>query len=270
MPAIDSIAFFATAPGATPVAVTFAAGDSGRIRTFQQPPHNAYLLSLWGDHQTAGYIQLLSPNLHEGSRGITVFDSASDIEPLEPKIAMNPLISNDLLTINLSGSAVAGDVETGIAMFYYDELPGISANLIDADELRARGGQIYVNENTLALGTAGGWSGAEAINAEFDVMKPNKYYALLGAAVSVECAAVAVRGIDTGNLRIAIPGKEDLKDMTVNWFVRLSETIRQLTGKPGKTIPVFWGGNKSAILLDGAQDENGADTLCNLFFQQLD
>lgn len=270
MAAIDTISFFVTAPSTTQTAVTYSSGDSGRVRTFQQPPHNAYLLSLWGDHQTAGYIQILSPNLHEGTRGITVFDVASEVQPLIPRISMNPLISNDLLTINMTGSATAGDIETGVAMIYYDDLPGISCNLIDADELRARGGQIYSNENTLALGTAGGWSGSEAINAEFDIMKPNKYYALLGGSVSVECAAVAVRGIDTGNLRIGFPGNELQKEMTVNWFVRCSEVIRQLTGKPGKTIPVFWGGNKSAILVDGAQDENGADTLVNLLFQQLD
>jgi hypothetical protein len=58
--------------------------------------------------------------------------------------------------------------------------------------------------------------------------------------------------------------------MTANWFVWLSEMVRSLTGVPGKTIPVFYGTNKSTILIDGVQDENGTDVTVNSLFQVLD
>jgi hypothetical protein len=147
--------------------------------------------------------------------------------------------------------------------FYYEDLPGISARFITPAELMKRGVNHVSVENTIALGTAGGWSGAEAINAETDLLKANRDYALVGMTVDTECAAVAVRGPDTGNLRIGVPGNPTLKHLTANWFMRLSD----LFGLP--LIPVINSNNKGGTQVDGVQDENGADPLVNTHWVEL-
>jgi hypothetical protein len=122
---------------------------------------------------------------------------------------------------------------------------------------------VFTVENTLSLGTSGGYSGEEAINAEFDLGKANVDYALLGYTVSAECAMVGWRGADTGNFRVGGPGNEVYKNLTADWFVRLSHAYDL------PTIPVFNWSNKSGVLVDGVQDENGTDTTVTSIFAEL-
>jgi hypothetical protein len=51
--------------------------------------------------------------------------------------------------------------------------------------------------------------------------------------------------------------------MTAEWFKKLS----QESSLP--LIPVFNAANKNGILIDGAQDENGADTVVTSIFALL-
>jgi hypothetical protein len=266
--AMELLTFRVTAPSTTLTAVTMNTDNSNIVRDFT-PPNNAYIMTIWGKHQTAGRIQVKSPNLHEATRGITVFDTAANPDVLLPRIGMNPLTRNDQLSILMDGSGTGGDIELGALLVFYDSLPNISGRLIDADELRAAGGQEVAIENTLSLDTSGNYSGQEAINAEYDILKPDKDYALLGGTVSALCLAIRYRGIDTGGLGVGFPGNPTLKSMTTEWFVWLSEIIREKTGKPGKTIPVISGINKSQFFIDGVQDENGTDVTVETMFQQL-
>jgi len=72
-----------------------------------------------------------------------------------------------------------------------------------------------------------------------------------------------MRGADVGNLGLGGPGNEVIRELTRKWFLWLSEE----TGLP--LIPVFNSANKGAILIDGAQDENGADTTVTSIFAEL-
>jgi hypothetical protein len=117
--------------------------------------------------------------------------------------------------------------------------------------------------NTLALGTAGGYSGEEALNAETDLLKNNTDYALLGYLVDVQCAAVRIRGADTGNLGVGGPGDRLGRHYTSDWFVRLS----MATGLP--CIPVFNAANRAGILVDGVQNQGGADPTVTWIFAEL-
>jgi hypothetical protein len=173
------------------------------------------------------------------------------------------LISQDTLLVDLSGSATAGDIETACMLIYYDDLPGINARFIDPVELMERGVNIMSVENTLALGVLGGYSGQEAINAEYDLMKANTDYALIGYLTQSECACVRWQGIDTGNLGVGGPGNETNKEVTRNWFAKLSYQFNV------PLIPVFNSANRAGILIDGAQDENGVDVLVNSIFVEL-
>jgi hypothetical protein len=122
---------------------------------------------------------------------------------------------------------------------------------------------LFTVENTLALGTAGGYSGEEGITAEFDFGKANTDYALLGYQVSVECAAIGYRGSDLGGFRVGGPGNELYKKMTGNWFKDLSHHA----GPPDHSCVQLE--QQRVILIDGVQDENGADTLVTSLFAEL-
>jgi hypothetical protein len=118
-------------------------------------------------------------------------------------------------------------------------------------------------ENTIATGVAGGWSGSEAINAEFPNFKANTDYALVGYIVSAECLAVRWLGSDTGNLGVGGPGWIERPDLTSEWFIQLSNRFDL------PLIPVFNSSNQGAFLIDAAQDENGADVTVTSILAQL-
>jgi len=253
---------FVTAPSTTYTAWTMAAGDSLSVRSTPEgtPIH---LLNLWADNQGAGNIRVRSPLLHDNVQGITAGIVASEVLPLMPMGMGQMLRPQDLLIVEQTGSATASDIESGSLLVYYENLPGADAKLATYQQIV---GQIesymYVN-NTLALGTAGGYSGEEAINAEVDQWKANRDYALLGYLVSAECCTVGWRGPDTSNLRVGGPGNELQRDITANWFIYLS----QASGKA--CIPIFNAANKAATLIDGVQDENGTDVQVTSIFALL-
>jgi len=260
--ALQVITGFVTAPGATLTAWTLGSGDSLTIRStaIDSPIH---LLQVWADNQVAGVLRIRSPRLHDNVQGIRLDVTGSDVSPLLPTGVMQRLITQDTLVAEQSGSATAGDIETGALLVMYENLPGVDARLASWEQVKPLIKHILTVENTLALGTAGGYSGEEAIDAEFDLLKANTDYALLGYLVDVECAVVGWRGIDTGNLRVGGPGSETLRNTTSEWFIRLN----RLTGLP--TIPLFNSANKSGILIDGAQDENGIDVTVTTILAEL-
>jgi len=262
MGALEVLTGFVTAPGTTLTAWTMASGNSATIRDFPEAK-GAMLVQAWADNQTAGTMRIISQKLHEATQGIRLQISLSDTSPLLPWGMPQRFFKNDPLTLQLSGSATAGDIETGALLVYYEELPGTAARFITADDVMKRKRHVFGVENTLALGTAGGYSGEEAINAEFDIFKANTDYALLGYTVSAECAVVGWRGVDTGNLRVGGPGHETLRHVTGEWFVRLSRMYGVAL------VPVFQSNNRGGILIDGAQDENGTDTTVISIFAEL-
>lgn len=260
--ALELITGFVTAPSTTATAWTMATGNSLTIRNAKLDS-KVFLLDAWGDWQTAGMLRIRSPKLHDNVQGIRLQGVASEVYPLLPPTKMQPLIPQDTLTVEQTGSGTAGDIETGAFLVYYEDLPGQSANLITADELAQRAVDVVTVENTLSLGTAGGYSGEEAINAEFDLLKANTDYALIGYTVTAECACVRWRGADTGNLGVGGPGHETNKNVTREWFLRHAMKL----GMP--MIPVLNSANKAGFLIDGAQDENGTDTTVTSIFVEL-
>lgn len=260
--ALELITGFVTAPGATLTKLTMAGTDTPTVRSGADDL-NAKLLTNWTDSQATGQFQIRSPRMHDNVQGITINTVVSECQPLMPIGVANKLYSQDTLNMFLSGSAVAGDIETGCSLFHYENLPGIDARLIDGAELDRRIEQIMISTNTLALGAAGGYSGSQAINATVDNWEANRDYALIGYQCTVECAAIRWQGSDTGNLGVGGPGNEVFKSLTGKWFRLLSDSF----GMP--LIPVFNAANKQSILISGAQDENAAATVVTSLFGLL-
>lgn len=260
--ALELITGFVTAPGTTFTPWTMAAGSSLTIRNAPLDKR-VQLIQVWADNQGVGTLRIRSPKLHDNVQGIRLDLTVSEPLPLLPPGFMQLLFPQDALIAEHTGSAVAGDIETGCLLVYYEELPGIDAKFIDIATLKKRMRHIFPVENTLALGVAGGYSGEEAINAEFDLFKANTEYALMGYLVDAECACVRWRGADTGNLGVGGPGHEVFRDLTRDWFVHLTRYCEL------PLIPVFNSANRAGILIDGAQDENGVDVTVTSIFAEL-
>jgi len=249
---IEAVGFSATAPGSSGATASAFSGDSLTTKN-KREGSRAMLAALWGLNQTAGWQQVTWPTAHDRTRGFRYPVPASQVSIgvygfLAPKVE-----GQEDITATIAGSATAGDIEIGVALMWYEDVPGIAGRLIGADEAKSRVEKITTVFATLATGTSGGWSGSEVITAESDLLLANRDYAVLGAVVQDRCAAVGLRAPDWGGQRIAVPGEPNDAELTSRFFVELSARMQL------PAVPVFNSGNKGNVLLDAAQDENGTD-----------
>lgn len=250
--ALEVITVQATAPGAGALFLA-AAGNSLTIRDTVQP---AWLAAVWGRRQTVGFFRLTSPLLHDAVVGVQMGLGSSGEIRVQHVGCYQRLYAQDTLVAFGSGSAVAGDIEQNSFLVAYEDLPGVDGYFIDEAELDRRADDLYAFQNTLALGTVGGYSGSELINAEQDQLKANTDYAILGWTIQVGALTVRYIGQDWGNLGVGGPAQPS-DDTSERWFVKLSREC----GMP--LIPVFNSSNKSSLFIDGATDENGVDAVVN-------
>jgi hypothetical protein len=261
-PGLEMIAGFTTTPGVTFTPLTMSGGTNRTVRNTDLTKQ-IRLLNTWTDSQVAGTWRIKSPKLHDNVQGIRLDTVVGNTMYMLPLNAWQRLYPQDELTLEITGSAVAGDIESAALLIWYEDLPGANARLIGLEELARRSVNIFTTENTIATGTAGGFSGQEPITAEFDLWKANTDYALLGYLVDTECAAVRWIGADIANLGIGGPGQPSARQVTSEWFVRLTRQYAM------PFIPVFNSANKDGILVDAMQDENGADVTLTSIFAEL-
>ncbi|SRR5713101_997617 len=260
--ALEVVAGRVTAPGATVTALTANTGASFTVRN-SPPAFDIRLLTMWAKVNVAGIFRVTSPRLHDAVQGIRMQTSTGATTPMLPYRPIQRLYAQDLLAPSVSGSGVAGQIELGFLLLYYQNLEGVAAKLIDPIALMNRGVNLLGVEVDTAPGVTGDWSGASALNKTFDNLKANVDYALLGATLSANCGAVGITGPDTGNLRMGIPGEISLPEVAEEWFVRLS----RLSGIP--LIPVINAANKGGTTIDIAQDQAGAAVNVSLILVEL-
>ena len=261
-PRLEVIHASRTAPTATIGAATAVAGDSLQVKNFDKAKM-AYLLQVWSDHQAAGTLQIRSPLLHDQQRGIRIDTVAGVPNPYLPEGTKQRLYPQDNLIVEFSGSATAGDVEQVALLLFYQEVDGSQGRFIDEATLDKRMVQLVTVENTITTAAGPGYTGAEAINAESDLLIANTDYAILGYLVDTECCSVCWRGPDSGNVRIAGPGNAADRELTRSWF----RTLTRYNGMP--LIPVFNSANKGATFVEAVQDENAAATTLTTILAQL-
>ena len=248
-PALDTVVSTGTAIGAALVATTIAPGDSFTVKNAQLNT-DVFLLQMWVDAQVAGMVRLRSPKLHDNVDAIRSRTQIGVLKPILPMGAPQRLYPQDTEIVELAGSAVAGDIETVVQSIYYSDLPGQSARLFTWDQIRPKIKHLVGVRLAITIGSTAGYNGARAINGDTDYLTANTDYAVLGMTTDTECAAVCLRGPDTGNLRVSVPGEPDLTEDTMWWFRLLSFHY----GLP--LIPVINSANKGATLIDVAGDEN--------------
>jgi len=249
MVALDTVSFSATAAPAGGAAMAAVAGDPAQVRNvpFGQEP---MMLTHWLKAQTAGFYQWTHPTGHDVQRGFRGRDAVAAPLPMMATGYNEPLEPQEAISASIGAGAVAGDVELLTFLLYYPNLPGIDARMIDLSGLEARLVDFVTVEDTTTATAGGVYSGSRALNAGSDLLLANTDYAILGAHIGGICGALTVRGTDTGNLRVGIPGIPARPDITARWFMYLTEE----TGIP--LIPVVNSANKAAIFIENITDEN--------------
>lgn len=247
----------AVAPGSNLTVLTMNAGNSATVR---MAPLNANvaMLAFWGRNNAAGIGRIRSPRLHDNVQNIRFRIPATDPTYLQAMGPWQRLIPQDTITLEISGSATAGQQEQMGLLWYYTDLPGVAARLIGLDELYKRSMNYWTTEIAITPGVAGGYSGQVAINSTFDNFKANTDYALLGYQVDQQCTIVRFTGPDFGQLGLGGPGMMSNvaggfggRQVTAEWFVRLTRYF----GIP--LIPVFNSANKFGTLCDIMQNQAG-------------
>ena len=237
-------------------ALTPGTGDSFSVPSYR-PGSTAWLLEAWGANSTTKcQFRIRSPRLHDNVQGIRL---AAQFNPTQsgadgnPQLYLPPyvrqmLYPSDTLTVEVNGTAM-DDVDL-IYLTYFEDFPGISANLRTWEEIQARIVNTLGVLVTPTAGAANDYGTSEALNADDDRLKADAEYAVLGLTVDLPCTSIGIRGPDTGNYRIACPGHWD-SQRSAGFFVALS----QMYGLP--LIPVIHSNNKGTTLVD-AVDAAGA------------
>jgi hypothetical protein len=259
MPAIDMVLTAATNPSAGPTAFTAASGDSLSVRNFAFAD-GAQLQNLIRMGTTAGFSQVRSPLLHDNVRGIRVTPGESPSVFSLPGVAMQNLRPQDTLIVE--GSGGAAEVDLICLTNYYNNLPGAQARLFnwgDISPLIKNIKPISVAVTTSV--TAGTWTDTVITTTE-DLTHANTDYALLGYMASTAVGVVALKGIDTGNLRAGGPGSTS-ELATTNYF----QYMGQATGQPW--IPVFNSANKNGTFVSCTAATASVSTTIELIFAEL-
>jgi hypothetical protein len=239
--AIDTAVYAVTNPGATPSNdnTTAATGDSKTVRNFAQSG-KAGLEFISRQGTTAGFVRVMSPRMHDVSKGLTYLPGETPAARLFPFEVEQPLYSGDSLQITVSGGTAEADAAAlGI---YYTDLPGSDAKLkMLADVVPNLVNLKSVEIDVTQSGTAFTWVDA-AITTTENLLKADTWYAVLGFDTDTAALVIGVKGPETANLRIGGPGPTSTI-ATNDYFIRQS----QATGKP--FIPVFNANNRAAYFV---------------------
>lgn len=241
--------FNADLGGTTPVALTAGTGDSNTFFNFPQSAP-AGLAEVWAsDSATKAEIYLTASRFHDPTFGIRyVVPAGSTLAPagrmvnVDPAGIDQPIFPSDVLTVTAVGAD--NDVVNVTIISYYSDLPGADARLITCEEARARGGN-KVGIKTLLAPSTGNWGASVALNASDNRLHANTDYAVLGLNSMLPLSAVALTGIDTGNLKTGGPVLGDGGHDATLWY-----DLAMAYNAP--LIPVINSNNAGSIYLQAA------------------
>lgn len=221
MPAIDTIASFQTTVGSAFAAGVMATGDSNVVRNSPPTARPSIVAAFYDSVTSPQPWRVRSPLLHDNVQGIRFYPGQSPMQGMLPYGLEQMLEPQDTLTFELSTAATTGKALAAL-MLYYPQLPGAAARLYMAADIDPLIKNLKPTLVTFGSGsnTAGIWQDLVLTTTE-NLLHANTDYAVLGFIVDNPVACVAVKGIDTGNLRISCPGVTNAH-ITSDYFVRQS------------------------------------------------
>jgi hypothetical protein len=256
-------------------ALAAATGDSLTIINYANGS-NAAVEEVWaGNSATKMEVAIFSPRFGDNQYGLRMQQmfnptlSGADGAPqlLLPEEVDVPVYNTDLLNVQVNGAA-SDNANVGFQVFY-ENVPGIASRLASWDTVRSLAMQQGAgNSKTLAVevtvtpGTTGNYGTSVALNANDDRLVANADYALLGYTCDQPILCFGIRGPDTGNYRIPMPGSWDSRK-TGGWFIRQARQRNQ------PRIPIISSNNKGTTLLDAIHPANAGATKLSLLVAQL-
>lgn len=246
-----------------------ASGDSLSLR-FLDANADIRLLEAWGGNNVSKCdFSIMSPLLHDNNRGIRFahqFNPTLSVADGNPQLYMSPYETqkyrpSDTLTVQVSGTA-ADDV-TFTQLISYDG-PGVpDGRYISYEECMARAVNLVgIRVSPSAHATTSTYGTAEAINTDDDRLKANTFYALIGATTDLPFTTLVIKGPETGNFRVPMPGSWRA-DLMGGFFLELSRRFAR------PLIPVFNANNKGNIQVEVADAGGGSNPLISLKFLEL-
>lgn len=249
-----------TNPSTTFTALTPNLGDSFSVLNFSGTA-GAYLENAWASEASAGVLRIKSPRMHDQAQGLRMQVGDTIPRLLMPSGARQAMYPSDALTVEMTGGAAETDL--GALLLTYDDLPGISANLAAWSEVQGKiKNLVGVEVDATTSATAGQWSGGRALNADFNTLKAQANYAVLGYQTATKCGVVALSGPATGNLKIGGPGPLDCIE-TRQYFVDMAD----MSGKP--FIPIINGSDSGATQVYVADPATSAAVHVSLIIAEL-
>ena len=259
---IEVQGYFATAAAVAGTAAAACNGDTLTVKN-ARIGSKIVLVDAVAFYGSLGELRVVGPHMNDTTQGIRM--------PVVPAVSHclmggpmgEPMWPQDTLVVTMFGTAFAAEVDVAGLVFWYEDLPGITARMIDTATLRTRGVRVVPVNCTIATVATGQWGAAEALNADSDLLRPNTDYALVGGKVSALVGVVGVRSPDWGNVRVPIPGGIGETRDGSSYLSALSDR----TGLP--CIPILNSGNKAGIFVDMLQDEAGVDSTVSLNLVEL-
>lgn len=240
-------------------AVTVAPGDTLTVRNFD-PPANAYLEAILFKGGQSVTARVLSPLFHDAVRGITYISAQAPTQYTLPREVGQKLQPQD--TLQLQGLSGAANSSAFLLQNYYENVGGAAARLVMWEDIAGNIANIKPVEcDVAASATIGAWNDT-ALTVTENLLKANTDYAVLGYVVDVACLCIAIKGNDTGNLRVSGPGTL-LQDTTQDYFIQQSED----TGRPH--IPVINAANANNTVVSVADNAAGTAVKVQLILAQL-
>lgn len=247
--ALDVQSFTVIAPGAAGTAMTPVVGDPANVKNATDGS-KIQLVAGWCKAQLTGSTVVSFPSGNDQTRNINWINAANIVTGKIPLGSMQPMRAQDLLSLTQIGSVTALDVELVCLQMWYEDLPGVSSQLITADALAARTVRLVTIRQTVTPTVASTYSGSIPLNTAPALLQGNTPYAVLGAEFNLTSGALCIRGPDTGNLRCAIPCMLSQGFWTGRYFVDLAEGFKL------PMIPTFNSANLGATFAEVLSDEN--------------
>lgn len=255
---IEIITAAATAAATTGTAATALAGDTLTVKNGK----NIDIIAAWQTNQSAGFGQLVFPSCHDTTRGFRSNVPTGVNPSLLPFGTKMRVEAQETLQPQIAATAVAGDVENVTYLLRYNDSPGMSANLITAEEVLRRVEKYTTIENSLASSAGPSYGTPETFIADSDLLKANREYAILGMTPRTQVHCVYALTPDAGNVRFGCPGILR-QEVTSQWFMLLS----RVHGEP--LVPVFNSAGKGNCFVGVVTDENAGTFVVDLHLALL-
>jgi hypothetical protein len=234
------------------------APGTGDSATFFNVPQGskAYLAEVWAVNNASPMdLSLVASRFHDQQSGVVykVPDGAT-LAPAERPVLLSspgidqPIFPSDVLTVQVDGTA-ADDVNVTLVIYYAD-IPGIAGRYATYGAVVAAAGNQVGIRSTVTAG-AGQWGATVALNASDNRLHANRDYAVLGFTAEAPLAAVAIQGVDLGNLRAGGPVLAD-GGHDGSLFVDFAKAYNSAL------IPVINSNNAGATLLQAAHTDADA------------